>query len=174
MEQTMRIERTKKFLPAIWEEGGGATNTGRAVIVTGPRGEKKRPIYTRTGGHLSNSQHALFVVGVGDIVIKARRHNGDYEIDVLRIERIDDDQATLTQINTYGQGEWEAPNEPYLDAAVSAARKKTCAYHCRSAFYADTSPQNVGREIKKTMEDQNAERANDTDIEPAPDREGSI
>lgn len=51
----MNIELTitKKGLPALWESGGGATNTGSATIIAGPNGEKLVPIYVRRSGHLS-------------------------------------------------------------------------------------------------------------------------
>lgn len=47
------LERTRSGLPALWEKGGGRSNTGSAVIVAGPAGKKKRPVNIRRWGHLA-------------------------------------------------------------------------------------------------------------------------
>jgi len=46
-------------LPAPREKSGGWSNTGSAVIVAGPAGEKKRPVNIRRRGHLAGGEHAL-------------------------------------------------------------------------------------------------------------------
>lgn len=83
--KTLRLEKTKKGLPALWESGGGATNTGTATIIAGAAGEALRPLYVRTRGQLSCSSHALFVVGEGMHIIRADHHRGDFTIRVYRI-----------------------------------------------------------------------------------------
>lgn len=90
MEKELRLETTKKGLPAIWEKGGGATNTGYAQIVAGPNGEKLSPIYLRRAGSLSNSDHALFLCQEGMMVIETSHHRGDFEIRIWRVTRIED------------------------------------------------------------------------------------
>ena len=69
--KTIFIERTKKGLPALWERGGGYSNTGEATIIAGPNGKKKVPLYIRQRGTLACAHHALFVVHEGDIVIES-------------------------------------------------------------------------------------------------------
>jgi len=86
----MNIELTitKKGLPALWESGGGATNTGSATIIAGPNGEKLVPIYVRRSGHLSCGQHALFVIREGHFVIMASHWRRDFTIKVYQIVEI--------------------------------------------------------------------------------------
>ena len=77
--ETVRIDRTHgQKLPALWERGGGMTNTGGATIICGPQGRPKRPVYIRRAGHLACDDHALFVVRPGDHVIRASHHRGDF------------------------------------------------------------------------------------------------
>ena len=47
MTKTIPLERTKKGLPALWEGGGGSSNTGDATLIAGPKGEKNTPLYIR-------------------------------------------------------------------------------------------------------------------------------
>jgi hypothetical protein len=62
----IKIEKTKKGYPALWERGGGYTNTGVATIIAGKGGQPKRAIYIRQRGPLANDDHALIPVEVGD------------------------------------------------------------------------------------------------------------
>lgn len=88
------IERTKKGFPAIWESGGGFTNTGEAQIIAGKDGKPKRPIYIRKKGHLANSEHALLPIEVGDYVIKAYHSRGKFDVVVYKIISIEEEKYT--------------------------------------------------------------------------------
>lgn len=88
MFKEMRLEKSKKGLPVAWERGGGATRTGAATIIAGPKGEALVPLYVRTRGDLSNGDHALFVVDKGCLVIRADHHRGDFGVSVYRITEI--------------------------------------------------------------------------------------
>jgi hypothetical protein len=115
------IVKTSKGYPAIWESGGGMTNTGTARIVCGPNGEKLKPVYIRKKGQLSCSTHALFLLKHGIYVIEVDRHNDEYTMKIA--------------INNNGVFE-EVENIPFfLDEAIKAAREKTRHYHCRNAYY---------------------------------------
>jgi len=61
-QKQMQAEKTAKGFPALWEEGGGYTNTGSAIIIAGSAGEPLRPFYIRRRGHLANGQHALLPI----------------------------------------------------------------------------------------------------------------
>ena len=150
----IEIERTKKGYAALWESGGGYSNTGKAIIIAGPNGEKKAPIYTRARGHLACAKHALFPVNEGDIVIQSRQHRGDFHHEVYRIVAIRDDEAELERIAEYYRGQWDAGQIGQkleadlarmtageapamgLSIAVQAAECKATCYHCRSPHFA--------------------------------------
>ena len=80
-----KIERTKKGFPALWECGGGYTNTGEATIIASSSGGPKKPVYVRRRGHLANGQHALLVLEKGDYIIECDHHRKDFNIDIFQI-----------------------------------------------------------------------------------------
>lgn len=133
----IKIERTKKGYPAIWEEGGGMTNTGYARIITNGDGSPKKPVYVRSRGPLANENHALFVIAPGDIIVQASHHREDFEIHVLRIAGIREEENTaiLEQIYEYDMGEWNFPPSEYILPAIEAAKEKATCYHCRSPHF---------------------------------------
>jgi hypothetical protein len=149
----MKIERTKKGLPALWECGGGYSNTGEATIIAGPNGEKKKPVYIRRRGSLACDNHALFVVHEGDTVIQSSHHRGDFHNKVYRLVAIRGDKAELELIAEFFHGQWDtgqigekleadlarmAAGEPptmELSIAVQMAEVKATCYHCREPHY---------------------------------------
>jgi hypothetical protein len=148
---TIYIHRTKKGLPALWESGGGYSNTGEAQLITGPKGEKEKPIYIRRRGSLACEDHALFVVKVGDLVIQSFHHRKDFEHKIYQIIAIREDEADLKLLAEYSEGQWDAgdlgqkleldlarlPEEPLMDLtkAIIAAEAKAKDYHCREPYY---------------------------------------
>jgi hypothetical protein len=130
----MRIVRTKSGLPALWEEGGGYTSTGFARLIAGPNGEKLRPIYTRTRGHLACGEHALFVIKPGYLVVEASRGR-DPEIAIYRIEGFNEDEAKVTRLHHWSMGEWDVPPPAHLEPLIKAAKAKARDYHCRSPYW---------------------------------------
>lgn len=135
LNTTKKIERTKKGLPAMWESGGGATNTGNATIIANGDGTPKRPVYIRRRGPLACAHHALFVVHEGDMVIEAEHHRRDFEIRIWHIDQIQEEEAQLSLIYEYSRGEWDMDPEENFMAAVEAAMEKATCYHCREPHY---------------------------------------
>ena len=135
----IRIEKTKKGYPAFWEAGGGFTNTGEATIIANKDGQPKVAIYVRRRGHLANGEHALILIDVGDYIISANHHRGDFEIFVYKITKILKEEASIEKIAEFSNGEWD--NLPqFLEDAVEAAMEKATCYHCRKPhFILDTS-----------------------------------
>ncbi len=153
--KTILLERTRKGLPALWECGGGYSNTGDATIIAGPKGEKKKSVYIRQRGELANREHALFVVCEGDTVIQSSHHHGNFRHQVYRIVAIRCDEAELELLAEFSRGKWDTsplgqkleadlarmtsgePPTMELSIAVQMAEGKATAYHCRSAYYVD-------------------------------------
>ena len=155
--EKIRVERTKKGLPCLWEAGGGFTNTGEATIIASPSGGPKKPVYVRRRGHLANGQHALIPVAVGDYVICANHHRDDFEIFVYRITKILKEEASIEKIAEFFNGEWDnkdiervfaawgagdlesvndIDDETYnLCRAILAAEEKATCYHCREPHF---------------------------------------
>ena len=82
----IQAEKTKKGYPALWEQGGGYTNTGEAQIVCDSQGRPKKPVYIRRAGQLANREHALFIIQPGDVIIRANHHREDFSIEVLQVK----------------------------------------------------------------------------------------
>ena len=131
----MKVERTKKGLPALWERGGGYSNTGEATIIASSNGGPMRPVYIRGRGHLACGDHALFVIKEGTVVVEANHHRLDFEITVSRIVGIDGDEARTEVIARFSEGEWEPELPPQFEQAVEAAEAKAAFYHCREPYY---------------------------------------
>jgi hypothetical protein len=149
---TLQLTATlsKKGIPCLWEKGGGFTNTGDAQIICTAKGEPKKPIYIRQRGSLACEEHALIPVQVGDVVIKAFQHRGDFTIEVLSIVEIKDDVAekkdwkgdvirskevVTVPIATFDMGEWDKEPAEELEAAIEAAKEKATCYHCRRPHF---------------------------------------
>lgn len=88
IRKTIVLDKTRRGLPALWERGGGMTNTGRAQIIANPDGSPKRPNYIKGSGERANLCHALFVVKEGDLVIQVYRNRINYDIQIKRISKI--------------------------------------------------------------------------------------
>lgn len=148
------IEKTKKGYPALWESGGGYSNTGEATIIANSDGTPKKPVYIRQRGDLANKHHALFIVSTGDLVIMADHHREDFNINVHRIANITEEEAELQLLASYQQGEWDNKdieeaieavkqnnNHTYYDIgyAIEEAKNKAMCYHCREPHYIATN-----------------------------------
>lgn len=131
----IKIERTKKGFPAMWEAGGGFTNTGEAIIIAGKDGKPKKAVYVRRRGPLANENHALIPIVVGDYVISANHHRDDFEIYVYRIIKILEEEASIEKIAEFSNGEWDVELPAHLEVAVMAAMQKATCYHCREPHY---------------------------------------
>ncbi len=81
----VKIEKTKKGFPAFWEQGGGYSNTGEAIVIASQSGGPKRPIYIRRRGHLANENHALFVLELGDYIIEAKHRRRDFDVEIYKV-----------------------------------------------------------------------------------------
>ena len=135
MKKFIRVEKTKRGFPALWECGGGYTNTGEATIIASPRGGSKRALYIRRRGELANSQHALIPVAVGDYIVEAYHHRKNFEIEIYKILDFEEETAVVEQVNRFIMGKWNAELPTFLEAAVEAAMQKATCYHCRKPYF---------------------------------------
>ena len=133
----IKIERTKKGFPALWECGGGFTNTGDATIIASPSGGPKKTVYVRRRGHLANSHHALVILEKGDYIIECNHHREDFKITIYRILNfeIEEDAAIVELVHEFSRGEWDKEPPAYLEQAVHTAMFKATCYHCREPHF---------------------------------------
>lgn len=134
MEQPHVIRTEKRGVPAVWECGGGWSNTGEARIVCKSNGERKIPLYTKTKGNLACAEHALFAIHAGDLVIDRKYGHGEDFIAVWECTDPEEDHFTL--LYSWSQGEWDKEFPDSLNDAIQAAWDKASDYHCRTAYYA--------------------------------------
>lgn len=139
----VRIEKTKKGFPAYWEAGGGYTNTGDATIIAGADGQPKKAVYVRRRGHLASAYHALVILEIGDYIINADHHRGDFEIRIFKVLGFEDEGektfATLEQVNCFSKGEWNTELPVFLETAIEAVKEKATCYHCREPHFISLS-----------------------------------
>ena len=135
----MHAELTKHGLVALWENGGGMTNTGQAQIIAKSDGTMPTAVYMPRSGHLSCGNHALIPVQPYFYLIQTYRSREEIEHHVYKISRVSkigEPHVELTLINKFDRGEWDTPLEAFLVNAVNAAEDKVKSYHCRMACYA--------------------------------------
>jgi len=133
----IKTETTKMGYHALWECGGGATNTGESSVIANENGLPKKPVYVKRGGHLACQNHALIIVENGDYIIKSYQKHKDFWIRVLKIIGFDGEYAVSELIYEYSEGEWNESLPAYLEAAVQAGKEKATCYHCREPHYVE-------------------------------------
>ncbi|MEI7765462.1 MAG: hypothetical protein WCI93_02645 [bacterium] len=148
-KEKISISTTKRGFPAMWESGGGLTSGGSATIIAGRNGESCHPVYIPRGGHLACESHALICVCEGYYIIHTRVSHGVrssatiQRITSTSVKDIDGERweasAEVEEINVFSLGEWNTPLEEKFAKAVEAGFGKASCYHCRSAFYIDTT-----------------------------------
>ena len=159
--EKMRLEITKRGLPAIWENGGGSTHTGFSQVIAGENGERLSPIYVRRSGSLSCSNHALFVIKEGMVIIESNHHREDFTGKILRVKKIEkvpcsrihtadtapcyicedrgwNFEATVELVAEFSQGEWSIEVPENLLPALNAGAEKALCYHCREPHFIET------------------------------------
>ena len=124
MTKKYDIEITKSGLTAMWERGGGYSNTGSATIIADRNGYPKRAVHIRTDGELACRDHALIPVATGDVIVSVDRHHDKVAVTVERITSIGDGIAAT-----------EPCTDPICVEAIYAAIDKANDYHCRTAYY---------------------------------------
>jgi len=132
----IELEVSKSGKKCLWESGGGMSNSGRCQIVAGPQGERKKALYVRKKGELSNSVHALVPIDVNDIVVQCYRSRENFDIRVYRIWTINENEnvAELFEIARFVENEWIGDPKG-LEEAIEVAKKKSMVYHCREAMF---------------------------------------
>lgn len=171
MNKKVKIETTKRGIPAIWESGGGLTSGGSATIVAKRDGSKPRAVYVRRGGHLACGQHALIAVHDGFYIVHASISRGTRSSATIEriistsVNDIDGEKweatAEVEIVNTFSRGEWDSPLDERLALAVEAAFSKAGVYHCRSAYYIDYSEKSEVSESDKKRREEEMRRQDD-------------
>ncbi len=131
----IKTETTNKGYHAMWESGGGATNTGEATIIADENGRRKQAIYVKRTGHLANSNHALIIVEPGDIIIKSYHKRKDFWIRVWKIIGFDGEYAVSELIYEFSKEKWDKEPPEFLTPAIETSKAKATCYHCRSAHF---------------------------------------
>jgi len=131
----IETEKTKRGYHALWESGGGCTNTGGATVICDQNGLPKKAVYVKRSGHLSNREHALVVLAVGDYIINAYHHWRNFWIKIYRVISFQEKYAVTELVYKFSDGEWNESLPEYLQSAVTAAMEKATCYHCTRAHY---------------------------------------
>lgn len=119
----------------ITEHGGGYTSTGWATIVCGLKGERLKPYFIPTRGHLACGDHAFFSLRGKFVVVEANRKTTTVSIKYISPEMVNGKAKIIADKIWEGMLE-ELPDlySCFKEAATAALNKARC-YHCRSPFY---------------------------------------
>lgn len=134
------ISLTKSGMPAMWECGGAMTNSADCVIVGDKFAQRKKPVFIRTGGHLSNDNHALFILNKDDIIVVGTRAHSDYTFVILKylsFEKINGNGiGEFEVLNHFSEDQWDSELDSKFTDIIEAAKLKMKKYHCRDTVYA--------------------------------------
>lgn len=117
------VTATRRGKPAVWESGGGCTNTGRATVAALPDGGRPRAIFVTRRGHRANGLHGLVPLWRGMWVVEAEW------------SRRDGFTVKTSRWNGRALEEVATPPERLM-AAIQAAKEKATCYHCRCLHWA--------------------------------------
>ena len=134
------LEKTRSGRLALWEEGGGMTNTGSATVIADLEGKPLRPYYVRRRGQLANGRHALVPVRCGSLVVKANHHRRDFIVKVWEVVAIiphtnKGPVAIAKLIGHWAEGEWVPTPPTWTKQAIEACLVKALCYHCRAPHF---------------------------------------
>ena len=134
------IALTKNGMPALWECGGAMTNSANCVIIGDKNANRKKPVFIRTGGHLSNDNHALFILNKDDIVVVGTRAHADHTFLILKylsFEKVNGNGiGEFEVLNHFSEGQWYSEFDNKFTEIIEAAKTKMGKYHCRDTVYA--------------------------------------
>lgn len=131
----IKVQKSKRGLPCLWESGGGLSNTGRATIICTEGGNPKKPLYVKQRGELACGEHALIPLKIGDHLIEADQHRGDFNIQLYQITSISEENAEAELRCSFSEGQWDIIPSALLGTAIDAAKSKAQDYHCRRPYF---------------------------------------
>lgn len=95
-DQIIIREFSRRGDPIVFERGGASSSGGDADVWCGANGEKLRPLFVLSHGHLSNADHAAFLIKSGMVRVQAHWHRSGTQItiqQVTKITRADDEHG---------------------------------------------------------------------------------
>lgn len=136
---------TRNKLPCLWEKGGrekGDTyhaGKGYAIIICRADGKPKKPLFIARKGELACSNHALFRINEGDVIIEANVDSHYNErLSIFKIESIDKKNcvAKVYEIAKYLNKFWRCADiaETYKGAYTAALDKAKCV-NCDRPYF---------------------------------------
>lgn len=134
---TIRVERTKRGFPAIWESGGydSKQRTGSSITLAGSDGSPLKYIFQNGIYKARNKDHALFIVKTGDIVVQTSIVDEMETISISRISDITISDAHLSPIARSEGGIWDSPISPKYIAVINASREIANTSNCWRTLY---------------------------------------
>lgn len=133
----IRVERTKRRFPAIWESGGYTPSkmAGWSVAVCAPDGSPLGYIFQNKFSKAKNGDHALFIIREGDVVCKTSLKNEEEIVTLSRISDITCRDAHLAPIARAIDGKWDSSPHARYNRVISASRTIANTPHCWKVMY---------------------------------------
>lgn len=131
---------TRNGIPVMWEEGGGYTNKGYAILIANDEYRTKKPVYIKRSGHRASAKQALIAIRPGHIICDDSRYRGEHRTiisRILKIEKLDDENCKVIaeEINRFEAESWKCVPARELTEMAEAAWDKSETYHNREAVW---------------------------------------
>lgn len=141
IETLLNISGTK-IRYVLYEQGGGMSNTGHALVYCNSEGEALKPLYIIRRGHLALGKHAAFGLWEHQTMIEihASHHRRSFYLALNKVTATKQELVTekLWGISEVDRDNWkEALPNMYTQytRAIEAAIDKALCYHCREPHY---------------------------------------
>lgn len=131
---------TRNGIPVMWEEGGGYTNKGYAILIANDEYRTKKPVYIKRSGHRASAKQALIAIRPGHIICEDFRYREKHRTRIsriLEIKKLDDEtcEVIAEEINSFENECWKCVPARELTKMAEAAWDKSEIYHNREAVW---------------------------------------
>ena len=117
----INVEETRTGRPCVWEEGGGRTRSGHAVLVTDSKGEPLKPLYVQGKGIRVCSKHALMPLIEGGYVIAVEYKGPQGLLEVYQAVLCEESPGLELQLVQSVDGLQDPPQGIHQDSPDSTA-----------------------------------------------------
>jgi len=121
-EKTIKIARTRKGTPCLWESNSNFTDLSRATVILNKSGKPKPAVFI----HKEKEKQALVPIQPGDFVSKVFKDKHGIALSVFKIVEVSTEENTATIFPVYLKSsltdEYTVP-EPYKNMVNTCMHK---------------------------------------------------
>jgi hypothetical protein len=130
-----KVEFSRNRVPCIWEKGGYKDEKSYSQVITNQHGQPKRPLMIRNNLYEQSDNHALMPISLRNYIVRAEISEGRFNIDVYKVEKINDSSIDTVMTNNFNTGKWNVNPEMMLYDAIDSAMRKAKDFTSSAPYY---------------------------------------